>query len=137
MDIDAWRNKVRLITAGRGYADLLRKPACSPVSWVPHRGQNDRSDFAVELNRVAWPLVMRNSIDLTLIMLTNGTPVVRPTFPVATASRAAGVASFRTSLWAMYRSAQGGKGRLDRHDAPAHGAAGEPGAREPRPRGDG
>ena len=53
------------------------KSACSPVSWVPHRGQNDRTDFAVELNRVASPLVMRNSIDLTLNMLRNGAPVVR------------------------------------------------------------
>lgn len=98
VDIDAWRNKVRLITARRGYADLLRKPACSPVGWVPHRGQNDRSDFAVELNRLAWPLVMRNSIDLTLNMFRNGGPVVRPTFPAATAFRATGVASFHLAL---------------------------------------
>ena len=53
------------------------KSACAPVSWVPHREQNDRTDFAVELNHVGWPLVMRNSIDLTLNMLRNGAPVVR------------------------------------------------------------
>jgi hypothetical protein len=52
------------------------KSACSPVSWVPQREQNDRTDFAVELNLMGWPLVMRNAIDLTLSMLRNGAPVV-------------------------------------------------------------
>jgi hypothetical protein len=53
------------------------KSVCSPVSWVPQREQNDRTVFAVELNRTGRPLMMRNSIDLTLNMLRNGAPVVR------------------------------------------------------------
>jgi len=53
------------------------KSVCPPVSWVPQREQNDRTVFAVELNRVGRPLIIRNSIDLTLNMLRNGVSVVR------------------------------------------------------------
>src|SRR5262245_60140493 len=51
--------------------------ACLKAIWVPHREQNDRVPFSVELNCAGIPLTTRNSVNLTLNHVTNGAPVVR------------------------------------------------------------
>jgi hypothetical protein len=52
------------------------KSACSNVSCVPQRGQNDRVPFSVELNRRGRPLTIRKAPDSMLNQVTNGAPVV-------------------------------------------------------------
>ena len=53
------------------------KSACSNVSCVPHREQNERTPFSVELNRIGSPLMIRKSDGRTLNQVTKGAPVVR------------------------------------------------------------
>ena len=49
VNIDAWRNEIRIIEAVIPISS--GKSGCSLVSRVPQREQNDRTVFAVELNR--------------------------------------------------------------------------------------
>ena len=53
------------------------KSACSNVSCVPHREQNERMPVAVELYRVGCPLMIRKSDERKLNQVTKGAPVVR------------------------------------------------------------
>ena len=53
------------------------KSVCSNVSCVPHREQNERSPFSVELYRVGSPLMIRKSDEHALNQSHEGAPVVR------------------------------------------------------------
>jgi hypothetical protein len=47
------------------------------MSCVPHREQDERTPFSVELNRVGSPLMIRKSDVRILNQVTKGAPVVR------------------------------------------------------------
>jgi hypothetical protein len=47
------------------------------VSCVPHREQNERTPFLVELNRVGSLLMIRKYDERTLNQVTKGAPIVR------------------------------------------------------------